>query len=157
MPTSKHREFDGGDPPPRRRSYELWFLLKDGDRYYVRLTALGVLAALLLTFIPIAAILAFYFYQMATPVPRTPINIRVDSASPTPFRFDPGPMPTVRLPPVPTPQLRASDLKALPPSPAATPEGLIEQSTGRPTPRPTRPSTPPPAPSSSPPPSPTPP
>lgn len=161
MPTLKHQEFDGGDPPPRRRSYELWFLQRDRDRdrYYVRLTALGVLAALLLTLIPIAAILTFYFIrvgQQARELEKTNTDIIITPVpTGTPITYPPAPV--LRLPPVPTPQLRAEDLKAALPTPVPTPDDAVEQPTRRPTPRPTRPSTPPPAPSSSPPPSPTPP
>jgi hypothetical protein len=147
------------EPDQRRRPrFEMfyWERRAGGNRYVLRMTYFAVALVAVLTLVPIVAILTFYLYQKATPVPRTPINIRVDSASPTPFRFDPGPVPTVRLPPVPTPRLRASDLKAMPPTPATTPDVPVEQPTGRPTPRPTRSPTPLPA-SSSPPLSPTPP
>ena len=144
--------------PGRHPRFELFYHERVGNRYQLRMTYFAVAIVAVLTLIPIVAILAFYFYQKkATPARPTDTNIRLDTATPTPYRFDPGPVPTVRLPPVPTPQLRAEDLKALPPTPAATPDDAVEQPTRRPTPRPTRPSTPPPAPSSSPPPSPTPP
>jgi hypothetical protein len=51
-----NREFDA----PHRRA-ALWYIQHEGSRFYIRLTPLGMLVAVLLTLIPIVVIISLFF------------------------------------------------------------------------------------------------
>lgn len=83
-------------PRSEAGSYDLWFYQKRGDRYFLRLTGLGVALIVIPTLLSIALIIFFYVRQINEPAPTANIEITPRPAS-TPM----GPL--IHLPPPPPP------------------------------------------------------
>jgi type IV secretory pathway VirB10-like protein len=86
-----------------RRRYALWYIQHEGSRSYVRVTGLGLLAAVIFTLIPALLILTLFFRNEAqqqrdlenvniTIAPRTPDNSNYPVIRPAP---PPPPLPKI--------------------------------------------------------------
>ena len=143
MRPDEHDTHDDMRPRTPRRSFELFFFESsaDGRRTHLRFTRLGVTVILLLTIVPLIALLVIFLTSSRRPMPDVNTNVRTLPASPYPAIS-----PVIR--PAPPPSLpkssrRPESMGPASPSPRAT-EGNSD--------RPIEPgSTPKPRPSESPP------
>jgi hypothetical protein len=131
---------DESKPPTPHRRLELFYYERWGTRLYLRFTRLGVIIILLLTAVPLAAILLLFLSNQ----PDEKINLNVTVPSPSPY----SPEKPILQPPPPAPTLprvdkqSTSTIPALP-SPLTSNRNSNEQILPKQTPQPT-PSKPPP-------------
>src|SRR5215218_6732828 len=103
MRSDEGRNPVGNEASTGRRGYALWYVQHEGSRSYVRVTGLGLLAAVLFTLIPALLILTLFFRNEAqqqrdlenvniTITPRTPDNVNYQVIRPAP---PPPPLPKV--------------------------------------------------------------
>jgi hypothetical protein len=81
-----HEPNDAGDhePPARRRDYSLFYFQHDGRSglSHLRFTTLGVAVFVLITVIPVIALLILFFINSRTPMPEVNTNVTVQPAAP---------------------------------------------------------------------------
>lgn len=65
MKTEEERNLTNAKFVAPCRNYALWYIQNERSRFYVRLTPLGILVAVLLTLIPILAIISLFFVNRA--------------------------------------------------------------------------------------------
>lgn len=91
-----------------RRRYALWYIQHEGSRSYVRVTGLGLLAAVIFTLIPVLLILTLFFRnaaQQQRDLENVNINMRGEPRAPGNYNhIIPAPPP----PPLPTPRVSRS-------------------------------------------------
>lgn len=141
MRSDDDHDFPAGRAAGRGRDYSLYYFeRRDGGRYYFRLTRLGLLVLILLTIIPITAILILFTFTRRKP-PNVDTNIVVPPA--TPYSAN---KPIIRQVPAPSPpkNIKLPTLNSPTPLPIQTPDGNANRQLS---PR----HTPPPTPSESPP------
>lgn len=99
MSSFKQQEFNEGSPPTRTRGYDLWFYQLRGDRYYFRLTPLGLALLVIPVILALVAIVVLFLYRTRTPVKEPDITI-----TPPPAPTDPPTKSVIKpAPPPPTP------------------------------------------------------
>ena len=136
MQSDENQTFSESRPPDRDRNHGLYFFEKVGEKYYFRLTRLGLFLLILLIVIPIAALLLLFTFSRRQQ-PNVNTNVTVPPATPyssnTPaIRQAPPPSPAkaIRQPSLPTPPAvvtpSSSPDKRL--SPEQTPQPLPSES-----------------------------
>ncbi len=91
-----------GSPRSGAGRFDLWFYQRRGDRYFLRLTGLGLALIVIPTLLSIALIIIFYLRQVNEPTPTPNIEITPRQAS-TPT----GPLIQPAPPPRPLPRVRS--------------------------------------------------
>jgi hypothetical protein len=99
MKSGEGRDPAGNEGGTGRRRYVLWYMQYEGSRSYVRVTGLGLLAALIFTLIPALLILILFFRNEAQQR-REIENVNINIIPRTP---DAGNYPTIRPAPPPSP------------------------------------------------------
>ena len=109
MRSDENQTFSESRPPDRDRNHSLYFFEKAGEKYYFRLTRLGLFLLILLIVIPITALLLLFTFSRREQ-PNVNTNIIVPQVTPysanTPLiRQAPSPSPAkaVKQPSMPTP------------------------------------------------------
>lgn len=115
MLSDEHIEREEITPHRRELNWELFYYEQVGSRSYLRITRLGLALILILTVIPVIALLSIFLLNQSTPMPNVDVTIKPMPAANT------SAYPTIHQPaPPPTPKaLRQS--KAAQPAPPAFP------------------------------------
>jgi hypothetical protein len=108
MRSDEGRNPAGNEAGTGRRRYVLWYIQHEGSRSYVRVTGLGLLAAVIFTLIPALLILTLFFRnetQQQRDLENVNINMRGEPRAPGNYNhIIPAPPP----PPLATPRVSRS-------------------------------------------------
>lgn len=100
MRSDKHIEREEITPHRRGLNLELFYYEQVGSRSYLRVTKLGLVLILILTVLPIIALLSLFLLNQSTPMPNVDVTIKPipaanTSAYPTIHQPTPPPAPKV--------------------------------------------------------------
>lgn len=83
----------------QQRRHSLYYYEQIGSRFYLRITRLGLVLILLLTIVPVIAILSLFLLNQTKPMPDVDVTIKsrlTDNTSTYPAIKQPSPAPTPR-------------------------------------------------------------
>src|SRR5438067_567016 len=81
MRRKEDRDLVNGEFDVTRRNHALWYIQREGNRFYIRLTLLGLLVAVLLTLIPIAVIISLFIFRSQQSQKLENVNVTITPRS----------------------------------------------------------------------------